>query len=86
MERVALLKSWLELEWAKREWRFIPRLASQSIKELGDAKAALTKRIAPHDSNVIDAELDTKESLKPTTVPTPPPPEPPRGGGDLDNK
>lgn len=86
MERVALLKSWLELEWAKREWRFIPRLAPQSIKELGDAKAALAKRLPSHDSSIIDTELDQKESLNQPTVPAPPPPEPPMDGGDLDKK
>lgn len=74
-----LTREWLNVQFAKREWRGLPRLSAQSAKELFDAKRNSMKNVTS-TSAITFEEIPThegKESIIPQTVPTPPTPETP---------
>jgi hypothetical protein len=74
---VALLaREWLSIEFAKREWRGLPRLSAHSMREILDYKRAAMKNISSTAPRFEEIH-DDKESLSPSTVPAPPTPEAP---------
>ena len=78
-EKALLTREWLNVEFAKREWRGLPRLSAHSMKELAEAKRASMKNVTARAADyeeITDADAE-KESLSPDPVPTRPAPEPP---------
>jgi hypothetical protein len=49
-DRAQCAKEWRELEFAKREWRGLPRLTAHSLKDLMDAKQRAMRQL-PSSSN-----------------------------------
>lgn len=80
---VALLtREWLNIEYAKREWRGLPRLKPHTMREIFEAERQEAKNITTNAATFAEitpttTEGEPKESLNPETVPTPPAVMPP---------
>jgi hypothetical protein len=46
-DRVLCSREWRELEFAKREWRGIPRMSPHKMSEIAAGKALLARNITP---------------------------------------
>lgn len=79
-----LCREWVALEYAKREWRGVPKLSSHSIKELLEAKLSRSKQL--NSSNVTVTELDDDKESIGQTVPAPPTPETPSASSVVNDK
>ena len=85
-DRAVQAREWRELEYAKREWRGVPRMLAMSVKEVMDAiKGRSSKPTELNAPTFVEVETipQTKESLNSQTVPTPPTPDALMGGGPV---